>query len=187
MSCYNNTSCTAGGDTGWCSWRDECIPVKRTCQLIVSISRDAGRLEGWSVWLVMNMYWQQASSRGSVWSGIYMDIYSAWGRLAGWLAGRQAGGWAGRQTDGRAGGDGGVEQGEFSLEVCVNVTAGWKKAADTQSGAVSRLADCTIRAGWVEKMESRRKFVLFVCVTNRERERCRVSGSVSSVGKINAV
>lgn len=101
-----------------------------------------GKVGGYSIWLVLNMYWQQASSRGSVWSGIYMDIYSAWGRQAG------------RQT----GGVGGVEQRELSLHVCI--TAGWKKAADTQSGAVSRLADCMIRARGVWEMESGGK----VCV-----------------------
>lgn len=42
MSHYN-TSRTAGSDTGWCTWRDECIPVKGMCQLIVSVSWDARR------------------------------------------------------------------------------------------------------------------------------------------------
>lgn len=60
-------------------------------------------------------------------------------KTTGWLAGGRAGG--------LAGGDGGVEQGELSLDVRLNVTAGWKKTADTQSGAVSRLVDCMIRAG----------------------------------------
>lgn len=48
--------------------------------------------EAGGVWLVMNMYWQQMSSRGSAWSGMYMDVYS----VRGWLArqaGRQAGRW----------------------------------------------------------------------------------------------
>lgn len=103
MSHYN-ASRTAGSDTGWCTWRDECIPVKGICQLIVSVSWDAGRRAVVVTWLVMNMCWQQASSRGSVWSGIYMEILLAWGQSAG--------------------GDGGVEQGELSLDVCVNVTAG---------------------------------------------------------------
>lgn len=108
MSCCNNTSHTAGSDTCWCSWQDECIFVKWMCQLIVGISSDTGRSVVVAFGLVMNMYWQQASSRGSVWSGIYMDIYSVWGRLAG----RQAGG------------KGVVEQGELSSDMCVNVTAG---------------------------------------------------------------
>ncbi len=52
------------------------------------------------------------------------------------------------KTTGRqAGGDGGVEQGELSVDLCVNVTAGWKEATDTQSGAVSCMDDCRIRAG----------------------------------------
>lgn len=74
------------------------------------------------------------------------DLVSTWTftqREDDWQAGEQAGEQAGRQ----AGGGGGVEQGELSLDVCVNVTAGWKEAADTQSGAVSRLADFMIRAG----------------------------------------
>lgn len=52
-----------------------------------------------------------------------------------------------RRTGRQAGGNGGAEQGELSLDMCVDVTAGCKKASDTQSGAVSRLADCMIRAG----------------------------------------
>lgn len=83
MSCCSNTSHTAGSDTCWSSWQDECLFVGRVCQLIVAISSDAGRSAVAVFGLVMNMYWQQASSRGSVWSGIYMDIHSAWGRLAG--------------------------------------------------------------------------------------------------------
>lgn len=124
MSHYN-TSRTAGSDTSWCTWRDECIPVKGMCQLIVSVSWDAGRTAVVVTWLVMNMCWQQASSRGSVWSGIYMEILLAWGQSAD--------------------GDGGVEQGELILDVCVNVTVGWKKGADTKSNDISRLADCMKR------------------------------------------
>lgn len=80
----------------------------------------------------------------------------------------------GRQTDGWEGGCLGMEEQSrvssvWSCLECVNVTAGWKEAADTQSGAVSRLADCMIRAGCVEKMESQRKFVV-VFVTNGDRE-----------------
>lgn len=66
------------------------------------------------------------------------DVGSTWvftHREENWQAGR------------RVGGNGGVEQGELSLDMCVDVTAGYKKASDTQSGAVSRLADCMIRAG----------------------------------------
>lgn len=90
-----------------------------------------GKVGGYNIWLVLNMYWQQASSRGSVWSGIYMDIYSAWGRLAG------------RQL----GGVGGVEQREME-------EGHWHP-----SGAVSRLADCMIRAGEVWEREWGQKFV----------------------------
>ncbi|TKS92334.1 Acid-sensing ion channel 2 [Collichthys lucidus] len=57
------------------------------------------------------------------------------------------------QAGGLGGDDGGEEQLELSLDVCVNVTVSWRKATDTQSGAISRLADCMIRAG-LEKMDS---------------------------------
>lgn len=73
----------------------------------------SGEVGGCSVWVVMNVYGQQAGGRGSVLSWIRMDANSAWGQVADCQADCQA-----RRI-------GGVENRELSLDVCVNVTAGW--------------------------------------------------------------
>lgn len=145
MSCCNNTSCTSGGDTGWCSWRVECIPVKRMCQLIVSISSDMGR----SGVVVFDLLWICTDSRRA--AEAVFDLRSTWTftqQEDGWLAGR----WAG--------GVGGVEQGELSLGVSSLLPA--RCNINVQSGAISRLADCMIRAVWVHEMGK-------VCVTEIEK------------------
>lgn len=99
------------------------------------LSDDARRSMVVVTWIVINMRRQQASIRGTVWCGIYMEISSAWRELAG----KQ--GWVGVN----------VEPGELSLDICVDVTAGlwhpkWCRL----------LADCIIWAGWVRKMEGSR-------------------------------
>lgn len=53
---------------------------------------------------------------------------------------------AGHLTSRLAGGNGRTEQGELSLDVRINVKAAGRKASDTQSVAVSHLADCIMRA-----------------------------------------
>ena len=57
---------------------------------------------------------------------------------------------------------------------CVNATAGWQEAPDTQSGAVSRLADCMIRERIVEERANERwrvsVFAGFVCVSERDKD-----------------
>lgn len=108
--------------------------MKRMCQLIVSISRDAGR----SAIVAFDLILIRTDSRRA--AEAVFDLVSTWTFTQcedDWQAGRRA----------RGRGCRGVEQGELSLDMCVTVTAGWKRAADTQSGAVSRLAGFMIRAG----------------------------------------
>lgn len=145
ISCYN-TSRTAAGVTGWCSRRVH--PCEAGVPAYGQHQPWCGKVGGCS-----DLTWRAVEA--------VFDVGSTWvftHREENWQAGR------------RVGGNGGVEQGELSLDMCVDVTAGYKKASDTQSGAVSRLADCMIRAGWVHKMESQRMFAwLFVWQSEKER------------------
>lgn len=113
--------------------------MKRMCQLIVSIRSDEGTVGGCSD-LTCYEYVPTAGEQQRQ----CFDLRSTRTFT------QREGDW---QAGGLGGDDGGEEQLELSLDVCVNVTVGWKKATDTQSGAISRLADCMVRAG-LEKMDS---------------------------------
>lgn len=106
MSCCNNTSHTAGSDTCWCSWQDECIFVKWMCQLIVGISW-YGKVGGCGVW---TCYEYVLTAGEQPRQCLIWDLH---GHLL-----------SVRTTGRQAGGKGGVKQGELSSDMCVNVTAG---------------------------------------------------------------
>lgn len=114
MSCCN-ASCMAGGVTGRClRWLHPC-EAKCASSLSASAVMRQGR---WLFWLVL--IWICPGSRRAV--EAVFDLGSTWiftQREENWQAG------------GRVGGNWGAKQGELSLDMCVDATAGWKEASDT--------------------------------------------------------